>query len=227
MTDSTTEYGPFGRAAQLYRAAGWRGTLPIGRNPGEKFPPPGGWTGHGAPYPSNADIQDWMDNHPGTAALNIGLRAEPGTIGLDVDHYGAKTGADTLAQLESRFGPLPPTWVSSARPAPSGIRWYRVPQELDGRPINWPGEVGPFIEIIQPGHRYAVVWPSTNPHAGNARYIWRWGDTDLSSGTALPRIDELAELPEAWVRDLALPYDRVSKETLGSAKAAAWWDLLR
>jgi len=225
MTDSTTEYGPFGRAAHLYRAAGWRGTLPIGKLPGEKFPPPGNrnqhWTGHDAPYPSTADVASWSETH---GHLNIGLRAEPGTIGLDVDHYGAKTGADTLRYLEAQYGPLPPTWVSSARPAPSGIRWYRVPNAIDGRPVNWPGEAGAFIEIIQPGHRYAVVWPSTNPHASGAEYEWRheWGwNGDV------PRPNQLAELPEAWVRGLALPYDRVSKETLGSAKAAAWWDLLR
>jgi len=223
MTDSTTEYGPFGRAAHLYRAAGWCGTLPIGRNPGEKFPPPGGWTGHGADYPSAADIASWLETH---GHLNIGLRAEPGTIGLDIDHYGAKTGVQTLFSLEAKFGPLPLTWVSSARPAPSGIRWYRVPQELDGRPINWPGEAGPYIEIIQPGHRYAVVWPSTNPHAGGAEYVWRFDEQEQSS-PYVPSPAMLPELPEAWVRGLALPYDRVSKETLGSAKAAAWWDELR
>lgn len=225
MTEDTTESGPFGRAAHLYRAAGWRGTLPIGRAPGQKSPPPNGWTGHGAPYPSGADTQAWADD-PMIRHLNIGLRAEPGTIGLDVDHYGTKTGQSTIAQLEEFLGPLPPTWVSSARPAPSGIRWYRVPDHIDGRVINWPGEAGKFVEIIQPGHRYAVVWPSTNPEAGGAMYGWHC-PPGTPTGHAIPSIDQLAGLPEAWVRGLALPYDRVDKETLGDAQAAAWWDLLR
>lgn len=216
----------------LYRAAGWPAPLPIGRRPGEKFPPPSGFTGHNAPYPSGADIQAWLDD-PATVALNIGLRAAPGTLGLDVDHYAGKTGGDTLAVLERDFGPLPPTWVSSARPAPSGIRWFRVPIELDGRPINWPGEAGAFIEIIQPGHRYAVVWPSLNPHADGAPYTWRieqgagaaYGNASVHE--VIPRPEQLAELPEAWVRGLALPYDRVDKATLGDDAAVAWWDGLR
>lgn len=223
MTDSTTTYGPFGRAAALYRAAGWFGTLPLGPRAGMKFPPPKDWTGAGAPYPSGADVAAWTETH---ADRNIGLRMPPGVIGLDVDQYGLKTGADTLAQLEARFGPLPPTWVSSARPAPSGIRFYRVPTELDGREINWPGEAGKFIEIIQPGHRYAVVWPSTNPEADGARYEWHFDDGAVHDGV-IPHLDSLAPLPDAWVRGLALSYDRTDKAQLDDAGQASWWSKLR
>ncbi len=226
MLDGTTTYGPFGRAAHTYREAGWLGTLPIGRAPGQKSPPPEGWTGHGVPYPSNADIGAWLETH---ADRNIGLRAPAGVIGLDVDQYGTKTGAETLAALEARFGSLPPTWVSSARPAPSGIRWFRVPLELDGREINWPGEAGKFIEIIQPGHRYAVVWPSTNPEAAGAEYGWRHelGLALPRSGEMPPQPSELSALPEAWVRGLALSYDRADKAALDDAQAAGWFAQLR
>jgi hypothetical protein len=215
--------GPFGRAALIYRSAGWEGTLPLGVAPGKKYPPPGGWTGHGAPYPSGADVGAWIDTH---GHRNIGIRMPAGVIGLDIDAgYGDKRGDVTLAELEARFGPLPPTWVSSARPAPSGIRFYRVPVELDGRPINWPGEAGKFIEIIQPGHRYAVVWPSTNPDAGGARYEWRHPG---GLGEQMPPTPgELPHLPEAWLRGLALPYDRTEKADLGNAGLAAWWERLR
>jgi hypothetical protein len=163
------------------------------------------------------------------------MRVPAGVIGLDIDagyskiEHGrevVKRGEDTLAELEARFGPLPPTWVSSARPAPSGIRFFRVPVWLDGRPINWPGEAGKFIEIIQPGHRYAVVWPSTNPDAGGALYEWR-----EPSGSAVhdaPQVVELAELPEVWVRGLALAYDRAEKASdLGLAGMSTWWSGLR
>lgn len=234
MTDerNDTGLGPFGRAARLYRAAGWPGTLPVGRSPGQKSPPPGGWTGHGSPYPSDADVGTWEAG--AEAAYNIGLRMPPGVIGLDVDagyvkDGHAKEGDKTLAALEQRLGPLPPTWVSSARPAPSGIRFFRVPAELDGREINWPGEAGPFIEIIQPGHRYAVVWPSTNPDAGGAPY--RWGaphpDGYLADPDHLVRPEDLAALPETWIRGLALPYDRTEKADVGVAGMADWWDALR
>lgn len=232
MTDAT-ESGPFGRAARLYRAAGWYGTLPLGREPGRKSPPPTAFTGHDKPYPSAADVEAWLDGPE--AGRNIGLRMPPGVIGLDIDagyskiengREVVKRGDITLADLESRFGPLPTTWVSSARPAPSGIRFFRVPEQLDGRPINYPGEAGKFIEIIQPGHRYAVVWPSTNPDAAGAPYEWR-REGFGAEGVVIPPIDTLAELPGAWLRGLALPYDRAEKADVGTAAARAWWDELR
>jgi len=239
MTDlerHDTGTGPFGRAARLYRSAGWPGTIPVGRGPGQKSPPPGGFTGHGAPYPSDADVGVWEIGPE--AYYNIGMRMPEGVIGLDVDagyskiEHGrevVKRGDETLAGLEARLGPLPPTWVSSARPAPSGIRFYRVPAELDGRPINWPGEAGPHIEIIQPGHRYAVVAPSTNPDASGARYEWRFSDGALVTRPTvdIPRPSDLAELPEAWVRGLMLPYATAEKSDLADSQMAAWWDQLR
>ena len=224
MSPDTTYSGPYARAVHIYRQAGWHGTLPLGSRPGVKFPPPSGWTGHGAPYPSAADVAAWSETH---GNRNIGLRMPPGVIGLDVDDYGDKTGAATLAELEQRYGPLPPTWVSSARPAPSGIRFYRIPHERAGV-INWPGEAGKFIEIIQPGHRYAVVWPSTNPEAAGAEYQWRAPDGyALKDQWQIPLISELPALPVRWIEGLALPYERVDKTTLGSESAAAWWDGLR
>lgn len=230
MTDverHDTGAGPFGRAARLYRSAGWSGTLPVGRGPNQKSPPPSGWTGHGAPYPSDADVGAWEAG--AEAGFNIGVRMPLGIVGLDVDAgYGGKTGDETLATLEAKYGPLPPTWVSSARPAPSGIRFFRVPELLDGRPINWPGEAGKFIEIIQPGHRYAVVWPSTNPDAAGAPYEWRAPLGDLRPDDApMPPPDELPWMPEAWVRGLALPYATAEKSDLGDAQLATWWDGLR
>jgi len=226
LTTEDTGNGPFGRAAQIYRAAGWLGTLPIGKLPGKKYPPPANWTGHGAPYPSGADVMAWADD-PHTASLNIGIRMPDGVIGLDVDAGYVKDGITkggeaTLAELEARFGPLPPTWVSSARPAPSGIRWYRVPA---GR--NFPGEAGKFIEIIQPGHRYAVVWPSTNPEADGARYEWRHEGAGEGVPDVPPRVEQLGELPPSWVNGLALAYEVAGKADVGDGAMAQWWGELR
>jgi hypothetical protein len=104
-----------------------------------------------------------------------------------------------------------------------------VPEQLDGRPINWPGEAAKFIEIIQAGHRYAVVWPSTNPDAAGAPYEWRAEGSWSQSGPpgVVPRPEYLAELPEAWVRGLALPYATAEKSHLATSDLAAWWDALR
>jgi putative DNA primase/helicase len=224
----TTFAGPYATAARLYRAAGWHGTLPVGGAPGEKWPPPRGFTGHGAPDPSAADVEAWIETH---GDRNIGLRVPLGVLGLDVDAYvkddKVKAGADALAELEQRYGPLPATWVSSARSAPSGIRWFRVPVELDGQPINWPGEAAKGIELIQHGHRYAVVWPSTNPEAEGAQYLWMEPGGRRGGDSMMPRADELPLLPEAWVRGLALSYARTEKADLAGNALAAWWELLR
>jgi len=233
MTDDT-ESGPFGRAARIYRAAGWQGTLPLGRTPGVKGPVPVGFTGHDGRYPDGGDIGVWLSGPE--AGRNIGLRMPPGVIGLDIDAGYSKIengreivkhGERTLAELEAKWGPLPPTWVSSARPAPSGIRFYRVPEALDGRPINWPGEAGKFIEIIQPGHRYAVVWPSTNPDADGAEYEWRHDSGLGRVAGEVPPLDELPRLPDTWVRGLALDYDRAEKADIGSSAQGSWMAGLR
>ena len=228
MTD-TTGSAPFGHAAHIYRAAGWQGTLPIGNGPGKKYPPPNGWTGHDAPMPSASDVAAWQETH---ADRNIGLRLPPGVIGLDVDQYGKdakqKTGGDTLAELVAKHGPLPPTWITSARTdGVSGIRLFRVPLELDGTPINWPGEAGPNIEIIQTGHRYALVWPSTNPEADGAEYAWQVPPGWTKPVGAVPTVDSLPELPETWVRGLALGYARTEKADLATPALARWWEALR
>lgn len=236
MNDATSS-GPYARTAQIYRAAGWHGVLPIGNAVGKKHPPPSGWTGHDAPMPSAADVAAWQETH---GDRNVGLRLPPGVIGLDVDHYGKggaqKRGGDTLAALEQRFGELPPTWITSARTdGVSGIRLYRVPLELaqpDGTsaPINWPGEAGPNIEIIQTGHRYALAWPSVNPEAGGAVYRWRhddvkyYGSDEFVPGANGP---DIADLPDAWVRGLAVPYARTDKADLNGSALNAWWWKLR
>lgn len=207
---------------------GWSGVLPIGRRPNEKSPPPGAFTGHGKPDPSGADIETWLMGPE--AAFNIGLRLPPGVIGLDVDAYGSKLGASSLAELELKFGTLPDTWITGARTdGISGIRLYSVPIELDGRPINWPGEAGKHIEIIQTGHRYAIVGPSTNPEADNAPYRWRRSAAgpQVLNEEDVPGPGELPPLPEAWIRGLALPYDRTEKTDLASSTLARWWSQLR
>lgn len=226
MADDTGPTGPYGQAALRYWTAGWRGVLPIGRRPGQKYPPPLGFTGHAhADDPSRADVQAWLDG--AEATFNIGLRLPPGVLGLDVDAYGSKRGGETLSALVARWGDLPPTWVTSARDdGVSGIRLYRVPVELDGGPLHWPGEAGPNIELIQNGHRYANVWPSVNPEAGGAEYQW-WTPPGWTRPLgAVPGPDALPELPDAWVRGLARPGPAAEKAEMRLGDLSAWWRAL-
>lgn len=177
---------PYRDAARAYVEAGWRGVLPLPA--GRKFPPPSGWTGRGAPYPSGADVQEWIDGTAGDG--NICLRMPDGVIGLDVDNYRDKAGGAWLAELEEKLGPLPATWMSTARDdGISGIRFYRVPASM-----NWPGQAAPGIEIIQAAHRYAVVWPSAHPEGGT--YGW------VSPERGAPHVQQLPALPDGWVQYL-------------------------
>lgn len=176
----------YGRAASIYRRAGWDGVLPLDR--GAKWPPPDGHTGYEGAWPSGQQILEWVTNRRDG---NVALRLPRGVVGIDVDNYGSKKGADTLAELESRYGALPATWSSTSRgDGPSRIHLFRCPKDL-----KLPGVPGSSIEAIQYHHRYCVVWPSV---VEGRRY--RWYTPDGQEAERPPRINELAWLPDDWHR---------------------------
>ena len=122
-------------------------------------------------------------------------------IGIDVDSYDGRNGGRTIAKLEAQLGPLPPTWVSTSREdgTGSGIRLFRVPPGL--RFVSDLGNES-HVEILRREHRYAVVWPSIHPDTEN---IYRWYYQTVSgwvTGMWPPAPDDLAELPEPWIRYL-------------------------
>lgn len=185
-TNQTPGTGPYADHATAYLTAGWA-PLPLPR--GQKKHPPSGWTGAGGAWPSGADVYAWTEEH---ADGNIALRLPPNVIGVDVDSYDAKPGGLVLADLEQRLGELPSTWRSTSRDdGVSGIRFYTVPEGL-----RWPSVLGPGIETIRHGHRYAVAWPSVHPNGGTYRWVTPDGATAL---TEIPTPDDLPELPDAWV----------------------------
>lgn len=199
MLDPSEQDGQstYATAHETYRRAGWTGPLPL--QAGTKWPPPDGFTGwHGA-RPSWADSQAWIDGDDRYRDTpQLALRMADDVIGIDVDHYGDKNGAATLAEAERRWGPLPRAPISSARDLPSGIRFYRVPAGTALRTkIGFP-ELGlGGIEIIQDHHRYALAWPSLHPDTGKP-YLWR----DSAGGGLLdapPRVERLNALPQAWI----------------------------
>lgn len=140
---------PYADAAADYKRRGWS---PVPLPPGCKKPPPTDWTGYAAPYASGADVHDWASNSHATG--NIGLRMPETVLGLDPDAYDGKPGLETMLAAVDRLGPLPPSPRSSSRPDDpvSGIRFYRVPARR-----RWADVLGPGVEIIHYGHRYAVA----------------------------------------------------------------------
>ncbi|MGV0490696.1 AAA family ATPase [Mycobacterium kansasii] len=178
---------PYADAMGLYWRHGWRGVIRLPE--GQKGPPPDGFTGYAGSDTSYADMCAWAEANP---AGNVALRLPDNVIGLDVDAYGAKLGAQTLAAAVARWGALPPAWTTTSRDdGVSGIRMYRVPAGT-----RFVTELpGGGVEVIQRRHRYAVVWPSRHPE-GRA---YRWLDPAGKVSARPPSPDELAELPAAWV----------------------------
>ena len=182
---------PYETGAPVYQAAGWTGVIPL--PPKKKSNPPSGYTGWNGKDPSPKMIEMWSKETRGDfqAASNIAIHMPDGVVGIDVDHYGGKTGGATLAQLEQELGPLPDTYISTSRnDGVSGIRWFRTEPGL-----RWPTGPGKDIEFIHTGHRYAVVWPSIHPDTGD-RYIWV--DQHSSDECPPPNDDELAWMPDEW-----------------------------
>ena len=186
MTVTTVD--PYAEAFDDYWRAGWRGVLPLPYR--RKKTPPDGYTGRAAIEPSYADMSTWAMDGP----QNIALHLPPGVIGLDVDAYDGKPGAETLQVLVSQCGALPPTWLSTSRgDGISGIRLFRIPDgvELIGSK--------PGIEIIQASHRYLVCWPSIHPETGAT---YEWVDEATGETGTVPPLDELPELPARWLAAL-------------------------
>jgi hypothetical protein len=185
----------YGRGAWIYMDAGWRGVLPL--PPGQKSPPPKGYTGYDGKWPTTAQIEEWVEGRPDS---NLMLRVTHGVIGIDVDAYGNKTGGQTLKEAEARWGPLPATFRSSARSEDkvSGVRIFRVPEDVLFRTvIDFRDDSLADIEIIQSHHRYITAWPSIHP--SGQRYRWFSPAGTLLPEGQVPRVDDLPELPAAWV----------------------------
>jgi len=200
VTDSTTkqratarlrEAKPtkgYGGSGLVYFDGGWPGPIPL--PPGQKKPPPEGYTGKAAPYPDRTQVQEWCAKNPDG---NLALRLHDGVIAVDVDGYHGKGGLATVAAFEEAAGcAFPATWTSTSRSDGSAQRFYRVPT---GR--SWPsGLPGSGVELIHPGHRYSVVYPSVHPDTGET---YRWRDPGGALSLVVPSPKDLAELPTALV----------------------------
>ncbi len=204
--------GPYATAAATYWRAGWRGILPLPYK--AKKNPPRGFTGSTGVDPSYADVDTWATGADGDG--NIALRLPRGVLGIDVDAYGDKPGALTLESAESEHGTLPPTWRTTSRDdGVSGIRLYRIPEGL-----AWPGEIGPATELIQYGHRYAIVWPSVHPEGRT----YRWITPDGVVSATPPDVDALPLLPQEWVDGLTrgVAAEVVNRDDASAMTVAKW-----
>ena len=187
MTNPIT---PFAATWETYVERGWQ---PFPLPEGKKFPPPSGTTGtNGKPL-----TKDQLAHARGG---NIGHRLPLDVIGIDIDNGyikdgRMKTGLLTMEDLENELGELPPTFVSTSRPleTQSGIFFYRVPPGMAWR------DPGHDVETIWWGHRYAVAAPSVHPDTDST---YRCYSPDGEEMRSLPHVNDLPQLPEAWIRYL-------------------------
>lgn len=193
MTDI---YG-YAAAAPLYRAAGWMQVIPLPE--GRKTPPPSGFTGRSRKPVTDEQIQLWSQSDP---TANTGIVIPEGVLVLDIDaaqgHQVKADGAKGISELAQELGALPATWSSTAHGIDSPARhlFYKVPEGL-----AWKGGAIEGVDILQPGHRYSVVWPSIHP--SGEMYCWYTPSGRVAS--KLPHISDLATLPWKWVDYLRKP----------------------
>ena len=97
---------PYASAARAYLAAGYS---PLPLPPGQKWPPPKGWTGADAPMADLDQVRRWIRSDP---AGNIALRLPPDVIGIDLDLYPDPSkdhpAVERLAAWEALVGLLGP-----------------------------------------------------------------------------------------------------------------------
>ena len=191
---------------------GW-GAVAIGRlDPHRPSDPPGkvpwhrGYSGYDGRDPTADEIASWPTNvigriiGGGRGILNLCGRVPVGVIGLDVDQYGPKHGLDTIAEHEARLGPLPPTYIVTARPfeSASGIRIFAVPEDW-----NCVGVLaGGHVELIQRHHRFLAA-PGSLHYTGRRYKLYAPRSSGVRYTLApLPPRAKLPPLPEAWLAEL-------------------------
>ena len=148
----------------------------------------------------------------------LSFRPPPSVKIFDVDHYGEKHGMDTIDRAEDALGPLPLTYRVTSRGSanPSGRYLYRCPEEVEFNDavFNPYGEletrlvkgkettkVWTDVEVVRTRHRWS--WAPGVTHYKNDELI-RVYDT-FGDECAMPAVDDLPWLPEAWVDYLRNP----------------------
>lgn len=140
-------------------------------------------TTHGVKDASSdpAKAREWWTQNPDA---NVGIAAGDGLVVVDID---PRNGGDkTLARLEKRYGPLPPT-VEVITGGGGKHFYYSANGNAPGC-----GQLGPGVDIKSAGG-YVVAPPSVHPET---KRIYKWRK-DHS-----PQKHERASLPD-WVADHA------------------------
>lgn len=211
-----TNHSSLKQLTQDFLASGLGVAIPL--LPGAKEPLLSGMTGSAPKQKAEEALKNFEhadDN------CNVGLRVNDTVIGIDVDHFPKKNklGAESLARLEEEHGKLPATFYNTRHGAKADSRhlFYRVPAG-----VKWEGKAAEDIDILQFSHRHSVVAPSTYEDMP-----YKWFNPDHEELDTLPHIEDLPQLPPAWVKflkkgSLADFAKYAPKKSFGAEDAAAW-----
>lgn len=188
---------------------GWH-PIPLGGESGKELLAQGVTGRSGVDVTDEDTFREWADRWAATPpGLNLGSRMPVGVACIDVDCYGDKHGAETLAAKIAEWGPLPDTWSVTARTDGSRKMFFRVPEGWEGH-----GVAGPGIEVLQRHHRYTVAPHSLQDDVGHVCAY----DSERNDCGQLPPPGELPVLPSAWVEGLRKNAPRLHDK--GSAEDA-------
>lgn len=213
---------PYEYTARAYFSAGWS---PLPLPPRSKTWPPVGYTGFKGRPAEPEKVEHWIATK---GDGNVALRMPPNMVGIDVDNYGGKAGAATLAAAEAEWGPLPATWRTTSRTdGVSGIRLFRIPEGL-----QWPGKLpqGGGVELCPWTHRYVIVAPSIHEDTGQ-QYHWFSPAGNQTTGSAVeqgdwefPALDDLPMLPQSWIDGLTAgrKYEEHAEADLDPEEVKQW-----
>ena len=200
MTDI---YG-YAAAAPQYRAAGWMQVIPLPE--GRKTPPPADFTGRSRKPVTDEQIQLWSQANPNA---NTGIVIPEGVLVLDIDaaqgHQSRRTGRKASANSARSWAHCRPR--GAARRTAS-IRRHATCSTRCPK-LAWKGGAIEGVDILQPGHRYSVVWPSIHPSGE----MYCWYTPSGSTTSQIPHISDLATLPWKWVDYLRKPEHTTPRPT--------------
>jgi len=165
-----------------YAQRGWR-VVPI--RPGEKRPALLAWQNEATANPDT--ITEWFTGPYQGYGIGIATGPETGIFVLDVDITDSKAGDETLHDLETIHGPLPPT-LTSITGSGGWHLLFNYPTHLEIR--NDAGRrLGPGLDIRGIGGQ--IVAPPTLHPNGNT---YQWDDS----------CDTIADAP-TWLLELLTP----------------------
>lgn len=214
--------------ADVYARSAWdilrAGYSPIPLDPATKDQGiPVGVTGYAGRMANGPDVAVWVEDFP---RHNVAARLPREVVSIDVDNYGGKSAAETLARLEAELGTLPATWRVSSRfdsdyDGLSGCRLFRLPPEYaakaDDRGAGW--RTGwPGIDVLRFAHRFVVAPPSIHPRRGTAYRVLDESTGEV--GDAMPAVADLPVLPLSWCA--ALLHGDGQRERKDTA-SSVWW----